>query len=315
MLVHVGTVAEHFHHRGAGQQPPLRPRPARPHALVIRVEKESETGDGKADSPAGAAPARTFQKTTLCGPGATSPGSHPAWTGRHSLPTPAARTGLPCSGGRFDRTSARAAPSAVAEPACGAAGFGGEATVAGPASASWIEVRLLIGSRLLFLLSRFDLGSHSMSRPVRCSPFTRHRELIDLATSAHSMTKSEGQLDLQAAIRIQPYATAIRPSLTHITKRKRTTRIAMNFSGTDGHSKRRRYGRGTHHGGRPARYLDELNGDAPVEPVVRALLGRAVDRLHQLCATLLHRSYPRLTQPPLNLNSDEMLIPPWSNGS
>jgi RNA polymerase sigma factor (sigma-70 family) len=55
------------------------------------------------------------------------------------------------------------------------------------------------------------------------------------------------------------------------------------------------------------RYLDELNGDAPVEPVVRALLGRAVDRLHQLCATLLHRSYPRLTQPPLNLNSDEML--------
>jgi RNA polymerase sigma factor (sigma-70 family) len=55
------------------------------------------------------------------------------------------------------------------------------------------------------------------------------------------------------------------------------------------------------------RYLDELNGDAAVEPVVRALLGRAVDRLHQLCATLLHRSYPRLTQPPLNLNSDEML--------
>ena len=55
------------------------------------------------------------------------------------------------------------------------------------------------------------------------------------------------------------------------------------------------------------RYLDELNGDAPAEPVVRALLGRAVDRLHQLCATLLHRSYPRLTQPPLNLNSDEML--------
>jgi RNA polymerase sigma factor (sigma-70 family) len=55
------------------------------------------------------------------------------------------------------------------------------------------------------------------------------------------------------------------------------------------------------------RYLDELNGDTPVEPVVRALLGRAVDRLHQLCATLLHRSYPRLTQPPLNLNAEEML--------
>jgi DNA-directed RNA polymerase specialized sigma24 family protein len=55
------------------------------------------------------------------------------------------------------------------------------------------------------------------------------------------------------------------------------------------------------------RYLDELNGDAPAEPVVRALLGQAVHRLQQLCAALLHRSYPRLTQPPLNLNADEML--------
>src|SRR5260370_19390754 len=55
------------------------------------------------------------------------------------------------------------------------------------------------------------------------------------------------------------------------------------------------------------RYLDELAADAPAEPVVRALLDRAVRRLHQLCATLLHRSYPRLTQPPLNLQADEML--------
>jgi RNA polymerase sigma-70 factor (ECF subfamily) len=55
------------------------------------------------------------------------------------------------------------------------------------------------------------------------------------------------------------------------------------------------------------RYLDELAGDAPAEPVVRALLDRAVRRLHQLCATLLHRGYPRLTRPPLNLQSDEML--------
>jgi RNA polymerase sigma factor (sigma-70 family) len=55
------------------------------------------------------------------------------------------------------------------------------------------------------------------------------------------------------------------------------------------------------------RYLDQLTGDTPVEPIVPALLGRAVHRLHQLCATLLHRSYPRLTQPPLNLNSEEML--------
>jgi RNA polymerase sigma-70 factor (ECF subfamily) len=55
------------------------------------------------------------------------------------------------------------------------------------------------------------------------------------------------------------------------------------------------------------RYLDELAGDSPAEPVVRALLDRAVRRLHQLCASLLYRSYPRLTRPPLNLQADELL--------
>src|SRR5215470_10947659 len=55
------------------------------------------------------------------------------------------------------------------------------------------------------------------------------------------------------------------------------------------------------------RYLDELAGDSPAEPVIRALLDRAVRRLHQLCATLLFRSYPRLTRPPLNLQVDELL--------
>jgi RNA polymerase sigma-70 factor (ECF subfamily) len=58
------------------------------------------------------------------------------------------------------------------------------------------------------------------------------------------------------------------------------------------------------------RYLDELagvKGDAPAEPIVRALLACAVDRLHLICAALLFRSYPRLTQPPLNLQADEML--------
>src|SRR6516162_4182431 len=55
------------------------------------------------------------------------------------------------------------------------------------------------------------------------------------------------------------------------------------------------------------RYLDELAGDAPAEPVVRALLDRAVQRLHHLCATLLYRSYPRLARPPLNLQADELL--------
>jgi RNA polymerase sigma-70 factor (ECF subfamily) len=55
------------------------------------------------------------------------------------------------------------------------------------------------------------------------------------------------------------------------------------------------------------RYLDELGGDSPAEPIVRALLDRAVRRLHLLCATLLYRSYPRLTRPPLNLQADELL--------
>jgi len=58
------------------------------------------------------------------------------------------------------------------------------------------------------------------------------------------------------------------------------------------------------------RYLDEwptMPGDSPAEAVIRALLGRSVGRLHQLCDTFLHRSYPRLARPPLNLQTDEML--------
>jgi RNA polymerase sigma-70 factor (ECF subfamily) len=56
------------------------------------------------------------------------------------------------------------------------------------------------------------------------------------------------------------------------------------------------------------RYLDELGGeDSPAEPIIRALLDRAVRRLHLLCATLLYRSYPRLTRPPLNVQADELL--------
>ena len=46
------------------------------------------------------------------------------------------------------------------------------------------------------------------------------------------------------------------------------------------------------------RYGDELAADSLAEPIVRALLDRAVRRLHLLCATLLHRSYPRLRHPP-----------------
>jgi RNA polymerase sigma-70 factor (ECF subfamily) len=55
------------------------------------------------------------------------------------------------------------------------------------------------------------------------------------------------------------------------------------------------------------RYLDELAGDAPSEPVIRALLNRAVRRLEALCANLLHRAYPRLTRPPLGVRAEEVL--------
>jgi RNA polymerase sigma-70 factor (ECF subfamily) len=55
------------------------------------------------------------------------------------------------------------------------------------------------------------------------------------------------------------------------------------------------------------RYLDALAGDTPADPIIRALLDRAVRRLEMLCANMLYRSYPRLAQPPLNLQPDEML--------
>src|SRR4029450_751627 len=55
------------------------------------------------------------------------------------------------------------------------------------------------------------------------------------------------------------------------------------------------------------RYLDALQSDTVAEPVIRDLLERAVHRLRLLCGALLHRSYPRLTQPPLNLETDELV--------
>jgi RNA polymerase sigma-70 factor (ECF subfamily) len=54
------------------------------------------------------------------------------------------------------------------------------------------------------------------------------------------------------------------------------------------------------------RYLDALPGDN-AEPIIRDLLERAADRLRLLCGTLLHKSYPRLTRPPANLETDELL--------
>ncbi|HEY2589276.1 MAG TPA: sigma-70 family RNA polymerase sigma factor [Tepidisphaeraceae bacterium] len=58
------------------------------------------------------------------------------------------------------------------------------------------------------------------------------------------------------------------------------------------------------------RYLDQLahvSGEVPAEPLVRELMAASVNRLHMLCASMLLRSYPRLTRPPLNLQIDEML--------
>ena len=55
------------------------------------------------------------------------------------------------------------------------------------------------------------------------------------------------------------------------------------------------------------RYLDALPGDPAAEPVVRELLERAAGRLRLLCASFLYKSYPRLTRPPVNLETDELL--------
>jgi RNA polymerase sigma-70 factor (ECF subfamily) len=55
------------------------------------------------------------------------------------------------------------------------------------------------------------------------------------------------------------------------------------------------------------RYLDALPGDADDERAVRELLERSVGRLRLLCATFLHKRYPRLTRPPVNLEPDELL--------
>jgi RNA polymerase sigma factor (sigma-70 family) len=55
------------------------------------------------------------------------------------------------------------------------------------------------------------------------------------------------------------------------------------------------------------RYLDALSGETPAEPIIRALLDRSVRRLQLLCANLLYRGYPRLMQPPLNLEPNELL--------
>lgn len=57
-------------------------------------------------------------------------------------------------------------------------------------------------------------------------------------------------------------------------------------------------------------YLDELARQPTAtlaDQAIRALLGRAVGRLHFLCTTMLYRKYPRLARAPLNLQSTELL--------
>lgn len=55
------------------------------------------------------------------------------------------------------------------------------------------------------------------------------------------------------------------------------------------------------------RQLDALDREEPAESAIRALLEPSIRRLQQLCGVLLHRSYPRLMRPPMNLQTDEML--------
>jgi RNA polymerase sigma-70 factor (ECF subfamily) len=55
------------------------------------------------------------------------------------------------------------------------------------------------------------------------------------------------------------------------------------------------------------RYLDALAGDAPADHVICDLIASAVGRLRLLSSALLYHGYPRLTRPPLNLESDELL--------
>jgi RNA polymerase sigma-70 factor (ECF subfamily) len=55
------------------------------------------------------------------------------------------------------------------------------------------------------------------------------------------------------------------------------------------------------------RYLDALARGTAAEPVIQELLERAAHRLQLLCTNLLYRSYPRLTQPPMNLQPNELL--------
>ena len=54
------------------------------------------------------------------------------------------------------------------------------------------------------------------------------------------------------------------------------------------------------------RYLEALAAETPADPLIRALLDRAVGRLEKLCGSMLFRSY--LTQ--LQRHTDEVAASP-----
>lgn len=55
------------------------------------------------------------------------------------------------------------------------------------------------------------------------------------------------------------------------------------------------------------RYLDALADDVGARTRVRELLDQSAKRLQVLCSSLLYRSYPRLTRPPVNLHAEDLL--------
>jgi RNA polymerase sigma-70 factor (ECF subfamily) len=55
------------------------------------------------------------------------------------------------------------------------------------------------------------------------------------------------------------------------------------------------------------REIQKAPAESAAAPMIDALLTRAVKRLQLLCGSMLYRSYPRLTRPPLNLQTEEML--------
>jgi RNA polymerase sigma factor (sigma-70 family) len=55
------------------------------------------------------------------------------------------------------------------------------------------------------------------------------------------------------------------------------------------------------------RELQQVSSDSSAELIVRSLLSKACSRLSRVCSMHLSRHYPRLTQPPHNLEADELL--------